>query len=82
MVFPHRQALRAWLLPFRYIERTLLRDLSQPRLGDKSDKVTAGGTPADPATLVMREDPDGLPSSHVRLRRRCCSHSGISMGLF
>ena len=31
--------------------------------------------------LGMRENPDGFPSSHVRLRRRRCSHSGIRMGL-
>jgi len=29
----------------------------------------------------MRENPDGFPSSRVRLRRRRCSHSGIRMGL-
>jgi len=30
----------------------------------------------------MRENPDGFPSSRVRLRRRRCSHSGIRFGLF
>jgi len=29
----------------------------------------------------MGENPDGFPPSRVRLRRRRCSHSGISMGL-
>ncbi len=33
------------------------------------------------ATKDMRENPDGFPSSRVRLRRRRCSHSGIRLGL-
>jgi hypothetical protein len=32
MVFPHRQALRAWLLPFRYIDRTCLSSYSPRRV--------------------------------------------------
>ena len=31
MVFPHRQALRAWLLPFRYIDGTCLSSYSPQR---------------------------------------------------
>jgi hypothetical protein len=32
MVFPHRQALRAWLLPFRYIDGTCLNSYSLRRV--------------------------------------------------
>src|SRR5206468_132123 len=38
--------------------------------------------PTQYADEVMRENPDGFPSSRVRLRRRRCSHSGIGFGPF
>jgi hypothetical protein len=50
----HRQALRAWLLSFPGLDQFI--GFSLPRLGVDLDKVMAGGTPANPATL------DTLPS--------------------
>jgi hypothetical protein len=49
MVPSQRRALRARLLSFRYL---LPIGFSSPRLGVIRDKVMAGGTPANPATLV------------------------------
>ena len=54
MVFPHRAcgvAAGAALFPV-YRWALFETSLSSPRLVALEDKVTAGGTPADPATLV------------------------------
>ena len=51
MVPPHRRALRARLLLLRYIDGIVLEILPVTIAGDQ-DKVMAGGTPANPATLV------------------------------
>ncbi len=54
MVPSHRRALRARLLSFRYIDGTYLRiNFYSPCSGVIRDKVMAGGTPANPATLVL-----------------------------
>ncbi len=53
MVFPHRRALRARLLSFRYTDGLCLTiSFSTRRLGVGENKVMAGGTPANPAALV------------------------------
>jgi hypothetical protein len=53
MVPSHRRALRARLLSFRYIDGIYSGlDFSPLRLGVEENKVMAGGTPANPATLV------------------------------
>ena len=53
MVFPHRRAFRARLLPFRYIDGIVLEEFLLATLGVEMDKVMAGGTPANPATLAF-----------------------------
>jgi hypothetical protein len=54
MVFPHRRALRAGLLPFRYMDGTYLRSVETlRRLAVNENKVMAGGTPANPATPAL-----------------------------
>jgi hypothetical protein len=53
MVFPHRRALRAGLLPFRYTDGTYLTHLqSSRRVALDLNKVMAGETPANPAALA------------------------------
>jgi len=57
MVFPHCPALRAGLLPFRYADGILLNKLqSSRRLAVVGDKVMAGGTPANHATLGLKDE--------------------------
>ncbi len=49
MVFPHRRALRAGLLPFRYRDGTYLRSVETlRRLAVNENKVMAGGHPGQP----------------------------------
>ena len=53
MVPSHRRALRARLLSFRYMDGLCFRRVfSAPRMAVIKCKVMAGGTPANPATLV------------------------------
>jgi hypothetical protein len=52
MVPSHRRALRARLLAFRYIDGLCLRKFLLAKFGSDPHKVMAGGTPANPATLV------------------------------
>ena len=54
MVPSHRQALRACLLSFRCMDGIYLQLLLATH-GVARDKVMAGGTPANPATLVSEE---------------------------
>jgi hypothetical protein len=54
MVFPHRRALRTGRLPFRYADAIYLRNVAISRSwAVNGNKVMAGGTPANPATLVL-----------------------------
>jgi hypothetical protein len=48
----HRRALRARLLSFRYIDGVFLEEFLIAMIESVRDKVMAGGTPANPATLV------------------------------
>src|SRR5712664_3598509 len=82
MVFPHRQALRAWLLPFRYIDGIVQKAEARPRLGGVRNKVAPGLNPAALASLARYEGKPGRFSLIARRFARGCSHSGISMGLF
>jgi hypothetical protein len=52
MVFSHRRAPRARLLLIRLRKGQLRIDLSTRRVKADEDKVMAGETPANPATLV------------------------------
>jgi hypothetical protein len=82
MVFPHRRALRARLLPFRYMDGPYLKiNFSSRRLGVEGNKVMAGRTPANPRTLDEYEGKPGWFSLIAGRFARGCSHSGIWMGL-
>jgi hypothetical protein len=63
MVFPHRQALRAWLLPFRYIDGICLSSYSQPR---KVAVMCAGDGRSE----------SGLDATHERTRGFSISRRG------
>src|SRR5712692_7952644 len=53
MVFPHRRALRAQLLPFRYIDGLNLEGVPRDVWEANRDKAAAGVKPAALATLVL-----------------------------
>jgi hypothetical protein len=53
MVPPHRRALRARLLLLRYIDGINSEFDLHTEHGVIGDKVMAGGTPANPATMAL-----------------------------
>jgi hypothetical protein len=60
MVFPHRQALRAWLLPFRYMDGNCLSRYSSRRIAGIKHVGDGRSKSGLRATLAksMREGPD------------------------
>jgi hypothetical protein len=59
MGFPHRQALRAWLLPFRYIEGTSISSYSLRRL---ATFIAAGDGRNQSGLQATRTYLHGLPA--------------------
>src|SRR5258705_9923253 len=85
MVFPHRACgFAAGAAPIPVYGWDFFTEKVSPRHDWEVTKQSNGRVePGRPCCARgMRENPDGFPSSRVRLRRRPCSHSGIRMGLF